>query len=144
MGGQPHTDDARVVVHIALCFIGTPFSTTSSSTNATSPTLRIRAHDGTVLFQTPFPLTTWHNFAVVVDWDKLTLKVYYSQDALPLQAVTDVQDNSSAGGGSQGQGDFHFGLLKVCLETSVLPHFYHSSHQLAPSGQPIGYASGAG
>lgn len=100
-----------------LLFIGTPFNTTaSSSTSTTTPTLRIRAHDGTVLFHTPFPAATWHNFAIIVDWSSLTLQVFYSLDADPLEAVTKVQDNSSAGRGPQGQGDFHFGVLKVCLQ----------------------------
>jgi beta-xylosidase len=96
-------------------FIGTPFNTTFSST--TSYDLRIRAHDGTILFHTQFCQATWHNFAVVVDWDKLTLKVFYSTDALPLKAVTTAQDNSSNARGPNGQGDFHFGVLKVRLET---------------------------
>jgi hypothetical protein len=111
-----------LATHIAFLFIGTPFNTTLSTTDAT--TLRIRAHDGSVVFSTPFKADTWHNFAIVIDWDKLTLKVFYSQDAQPLEVVSAVQDNSSAGQGPQGQGDFHFGLLKVCLEASnsVLPH----------------------
>jgi len=103
-----------VAAHIAFPFTGTPFNTTFSST--TSYDLRIRAHNSTVLFHTAFLQATWHNFAVVVDWDKLTLKVFYSTDALPLKAVTTVQDNSSAARGPNGQGDFHFGVLKVRLE----------------------------
>jgi hypothetical protein len=123
MGKQPQTDDACVVVvFIALLFIGTPFNTTASNTSTTSPTLRIRAHDGTVRFHTPFPAATWHNFAVVVNWSDLTLQVFYSLDALPLEAVTEVQDNSSAGHGPQGQGDFHFGVLKVCLSRLLYCH----------------------
>jgi len=66
----------------------------------------------------------WHNFAVVVNWSKFTLQVFYSQDGLPLGAVTTVTENSSAGRGPQGQGDFHFGVLKVgsrgfCIATSL-------------------------
>jgi Glycoside hydrolase 131 catalytic N-terminal domain len=111
---QTSTDDA---CRGASFFIGTPFNTKASGTSATTRTLRIRAHDGTVLFQTPFLKATWHNFAVIVDWSSLTLQVFYSQDADALKAVTTIQDNSSAGSGPQGQGDFHFGVLKVCLET---------------------------
>jgi hypothetical protein len=91
--------------------LGTPFNTTLSK--AASRVLRIRAHDGTVLFRTPFLRATWHNFAVVVDWDNLTLKVFYSSGAHPLKAVTTAEDNSSAARGPKGQGDFHFGVLKV-------------------------------
>jgi hypothetical protein len=68
-----------------------------------------------VLFQTQFDQTTWHNFAVLVDSDELTLQVFYSQDGSQLQAVSDVEDNSSVPKGSTGQGDFHFGVLKVRL-----------------------------
>jgi hypothetical protein len=75
--------------------------------------LRIRAHNGTALFQTPFLSYAWHNFAVVVDWDNLTLQAFYSLDALPLQAVTSVEENPGVVRGPQGQGDFHFGVLKV-------------------------------
>ncbi|KAH9973934.1 hypothetical protein BJV74DRAFT_782633 [Russula compacta] len=99
--------------HIFDLQIGTPFNTTLSS--PASHVLRIRAHDGTVLFHTPFLQATWHNFAVVIDWNNLTLKVFYSLDALPLQAVTTVQENSSAAKGPKGQGDFHFGVLKLPL-----------------------------
>ncbi|KAI0298078.1 hypothetical protein B0F90DRAFT_1633040 [Multifurca ochricompacta] len=77
--------------------------------------LGIRAHNGTVLFQTPFHSTEWHNFAVVVDWDNLTLKVFYSLGARPLKAVTNVEENSSAVKGPNGQGEFHFGVLKLPL-----------------------------
>ncbi len=97
---------------------GTPFNTTVS--DLASHMLRIRSHDTTALFQTPFEEDTWHNFAVAVDWDKRTLQVYYSTNADPLQAVTAVEDNSSAPQGLDGQGDFHFGLLKVRLEASIL------------------------
>ena len=107
-----------VAAHAAFPFIGTPFNTTFSST--TSYDLRIRAHDGTVLFHTAFLQATWHNFAVVVDWDNLTLKVFYSAGALPLKAVTTVQDNSSASRGPNGQGEFHFGVLKVRLKVYEL------------------------
>jgi len=99
--------------HVFDLQIGTPFNTTFSCT--TSYDLRIRAHNDTVLFHTAFLQATWHNFAVVVDWDNLTLKVFYSAGALPLKAVTTVQDNSSASRGPNGQGDFHFGVLKLPL-----------------------------
>ena len=81
--------------------------------------LNIRSHNTSVLFQTPCVDNTWHNFAVVVDWDKLTLQVYYSQDGQPLKAVTNVEDNSSAVKGPNGQGDFHVGLVKVRHEAPL-------------------------
>ena len=77
--------------------------------------IRIRSHNQSVLFQTSFDQNAWHNFAVLVDSDGLTLQVFYSQDGCQLQAVTDVEDNSSVPKGPTGQGDFHFGVLKVRL-----------------------------
>ena len=75
--------------------------------------LRIDSHNGSVLFQTPFDQTVWHNFAVAVDWNALTLQVFYSQNGCQLQAVSGVEDNSSAAKGANGQGDFHIGMVKV-------------------------------
>jgi len=46
--------------------------------------------------------------------------VYYSKDADPLKAVTAVKDNPGAVKGPDGQGDFHFDLLKVRPEASLL------------------------
>lgn len=92
---------------------GTPFNTTLSEDDANA--IRILSHNGNVLFQTPFDQTAWHNFAVLIDSDELTLQVFYSQDGCQLQAVSDVEDNSSVPKGPTGQGDFHFGVLKVRL-----------------------------
>ncbi|KAI9443006.1 hypothetical protein H4582DRAFT_1872650, partial [Lactarius indigo] len=99
--------------HIFDLHSGTPFNSTVSDADAR--VLSIRSHASKVLFQTPFVENTWHNFAVAVDWDKLTLQVFYSQNACTLKAVTQVEDNSSATKGPNGQGDFHFGLLKLPL-----------------------------
>jgi len=88
--------------------------------------LRIRSHDSTVLFQTPFDEKTWHNFAVAVDWDKLTLQVFYSQNACPLKSVTKVEDNKGAVKGPDGQGDFHFGLLKVGPEALITGYTFRT------------------
>jgi hypothetical protein len=52
---------------------------------------------------------------VQVDWNNRTLAVLYSQDATPLQAVTKVIPNLTTALGSAGQGDFHFGVLKVVV-----------------------------
>jgi Glycoside hydrolase 131 catalytic N-terminal domain len=82
--------------------------------------LRIRSHNSTVLFATQFVPSAWHNFAVVVDWNKLTLQVFYSLNGESLVAVTNVEDNSSVGKGPAAQGDFHFGLLKVRPSRFVL------------------------
>ncbi|KAI0292395.1 hypothetical protein BC826DRAFT_1146699 [Russula brevipes] len=99
--------------HVFDLQLGTPFNTTPSS--GADRVLRIRAHDGTVLFHTPFRRARWHNFAVVVDWDKLTLRAFFSLGARPLKAMTEVQNNSGASSGPTGQGEFHFGVLKLPL-----------------------------
>lgn len=99
--------------HIFEAQLGTPFNTTAPENDAN--TIRILSHNLTVLFQTSFDPTPWHNFAVLVDSDELTLQVFYSQDGCPLQAVTDAEDNSSIAKGPAGQGDLHFGVLKLPL-----------------------------
>lgn len=73
----------------------------------------MRNHALDLLFETPFTSGDWHNFAVQVDWTHLTLGVFYSTNATPLEAVTGVEDNSSTPAGAAGQGDYHFGVLKV-------------------------------
>ncbi|KAH9060200.1 hypothetical protein EDB87DRAFT_1562267 [Lactarius vividus] len=110
---QPLFIEPNDGTHIFDLQTGTPFNNTVSDADARM--LRIRSHSGKVLFQTPFAENTWHNFAVAVDWDKLTLQAFYSQNGCDLKAVTQVEDNSSATKGPGGQGDFHFGLLKLPL-----------------------------
>jgi len=41
--------------------------------------------------------------------------VLYSADDLPLKPVTGVVDNNSTASGTPGQGDYHWGLLKMPL-----------------------------
>jgi len=98
--------------HVFDLQIGTPFNTTPT---AESHDLKIRSHNGTVLFHTPFSSEIWHNFAVEVDWDALTLRAFYSGEAAPLIAVTKVIPNVGVVGGPNGQGDFHIAILKLPL-----------------------------
>lgn len=70
-----------------------------------------------MLFTTPFTSNTWHNFAIEVNWTNLTLAIFYSEDDEHLKAVTDVVPNSSVAQGPNGQGDFHFGVLKARVRT---------------------------
>lgn len=74
---------------------------------------KILDHDLNVLFKTPFYRSIWHNFAIEVDWTALTLAVYYSQGRNGLKAVTPTTVNADVASGPTGQGDFHFGVLKV-------------------------------
>ena len=73
----------------------------------------MRDHAQNVLFETPFAPHVWHNFAVEVDWDALTLAVFYSENAARLALVRNTTANPTAVAGADGQGDFHFGVLKV-------------------------------
>lgn len=102
--------------HVFEIQLGSPF------TNPTGPLpvtdahyLKVRNHALDLLFETPFTSGDWHNFAIQVDWTQLTLGVLYSTNATPLEAVTGVEDNSSTPAGAAGQGDYHFGVLKLPL-----------------------------
>lgn len=96
-------------------FIGSPFTyPTGRLPVANAQSLRILAHDLTVVFETPFTRNDWHNFAVQVDWDALTLGVYYSKNWSPLAPTSrKTVPDTGAVAGPDGQGDFHFGVLKV-------------------------------
>ena len=74
---------------------------------------KVLDHALNVLFTTPFTPVSWHNFAVRVDWTNRTLAVLFSKDAAPLQVVKKPAPNLSTASGTAGQGDFHFGVLKV-------------------------------
>ncbi|KAF9561764.1 hypothetical protein CPC08DRAFT_414346 [Agrocybe pediades] len=102
--------------HVFGIQLGSPF------TNPTGPlpaknahSFKVLDHALNVLFMTPFTSGSWHNFAVQVDWDKNTLAVLYSKDAGPLKAVTKAIPNTSHATGAAGQGEFHFGVLKLPL-----------------------------
>ncbi len=94
--------------------LGTPFTNpTGSLPAAGARNIKILDHDLNVMFSTPFTCQTWHNFAVVIDWDNLTLAVFYSVDAQPLMLVSPTKENQGAKAAPEGQGEFHFGILKV-------------------------------
>jgi Glycoside hydrolase 131 catalytic N-terminal domain len=93
---------------------GSPF------TNPTEPLparkaeyLKVLDRDLNVVFEAKFIDDAWHNFAVIVDWDKKTLQAFYSQDQRTLLPVSKVVPNLSVKDGAAGRGEFHFGLLKV-------------------------------
>ena len=78
-----------------------------------SPRLKILNHKLDVVFETKFKDDTWHNFAVLVDWDMKTVQTFYSQGLLPLSPVSKVIPNLTVKDGAAGRGEFHFGVLKV-------------------------------
>ncbi|CCA67309.1 hypothetical protein PIIN_01141 [Serendipita indica DSM 11827] len=97
-------NDARIAIHLSNW-------KTSSSQRPVTPIL---SRDLTVLFETDFTKNDWHNFAVLVDWNALTLGVYYSKNGLPLAPTSwRTVKNKGLVAGPDGQGDFHFGLLKL-------------------------------
>ncbi|KIM27982.1 glycoside hydrolase family 131 protein [Serendipita vermifera MAFF 305830] len=101
--------------HVFGLQIGSPFTyPTGRLPVANAQSLRILAHDLTVVFETPFTRNDWHNFAVQVDWDALTLGVYYSKNWSPLAPTSrKTVPDTGAVAGPDGQGDFHFGVLKL-------------------------------
>ncbi|KAL4258007.1 Glycoside hydrolase 131 catalytic N-terminal domain-containing protein [Pleurotus pulmonarius] len=102
--------------HVFGLQLGSPFTNPSGPLpvpNAHS--FKVLDHSLNVLFSAPSSPRSWHNFAVLVDWDNLTLKVYYSKDGAPLKAVTGVVPNLSVSPGDAGKGEFHFGVLKLPL-----------------------------
>ncbi|KAF9220221.1 hypothetical protein BS17DRAFT_715196 [Gyrodon lividus] len=108
--------------HVFEIQLGSPF------TNPTGPLpvadahyLKVRNHALDLLFETPFTSGDWHNFAVQIDWTHLTLGVFYSTNDQPLEAVTGIEDNSSTPVGTVGQGDYHFGVLKLPLVDPAEP-----------------------
>ena len=110
---------------------GSPFTDPTGPLPASGAhNLKVRDHAGNDLFATPLTPFTWHNFAVQVDWDNLTLGVFYSSNDAKLTAVTDVLQNPTASLGAAGQGDFHFGVLKVCrsdeLGRRAFSHAYNT------------------
>ncbi|KAI0823961.1 hypothetical protein BC628DRAFT_1323671 [Trametes gibbosa] len=100
--------------HVFGFQLGSPF------TNPTGPlpapdahSFKILDHALNVLFTTPFTSRSWHNFAVEVNWNDRTLAVWYSQDAELLRLVKATTPNPTAVAGPDGQGDFHFTVLKL-------------------------------
>lgn len=101
--------------HLTLRFrSGSPFTNPTGHLPAKNANaFKVLDHSLNVLFTAPFLPGIWHNFAVQVDWNNLTLAVFYSEGRLPLRQVTKVVANPTAPIGASGQGDFHIGVLKV-------------------------------
>ena len=120
---------------------GSPFTNpTGSLPTADAQSIKILDHGLNKLFSTPFICQTWHNFAVVIDWDNLTLAVFYSTEAQPLELVSQTKENQGAKKAPDGQGEFHFGVLKVRY-----PYFdgivsTDEISEIAALGQPFRYS----
>ncbi|CAK7233561.1 hypothetical protein SEUCBS140593_008643 [Sporothrix eucalyptigena] len=67
----------------------------------------VNANPPQVLFSTPFTPGVFNNFAVTLDFNKLTSQVFFSTGTSALKQVTQPLANDVS-----GQGQFHFGVLK--------------------------------
>lgn len=102
--------------HVFEAQLGSPFTNpTGTLPAADAKNIKIRDHSLNELFSVPLTSPCWHNFAVVVDWDNLTLAVFHSVGARPLKLVSATKPNQGAVAGPNGQGEFHFGVLKLPL-----------------------------
>lgn len=102
--------------HVFEVQLGSPFTNPTGALPAhNAHDFKVRDHALNVLFSTPFTYGSWHNIGVQVDWTNRTLAVLYSENATALQFVTKVVPNLTTGLGPRGQGDFHFGVLKLPL-----------------------------
>ncbi|ORY07002.1 hypothetical protein BCR34DRAFT_570903 [Clohesyomyces aquaticus] len=68
-----------------------------------------------VVFRTEILWRGWQNFAVVLDYDKSTLQVFYSAGDDPLKAVTEPIANDNTGG-----GQMQLGMAKKPTETETV------------------------
>lgn len=103
--------------HVFAVNVGSGFTVPTASTlpTATAHNLEVLDHALNVVYSTPFDPLTWHNFAIQVDWDARTLGVFASKGASTLKKVSKLVSNNSTQLGTAGQGDFHFGVLKLPL-----------------------------
>ena len=90
--------------HVWTIKAGTPFGEKKS---AKSNKLRLESSTaggvaGTDLFTVDWEISTWHNFAVQVDWVKNRLSAYYSSGYEPLKKVVNNVKNDATG---KGQGN---------------------------------------
>jgi hypothetical protein len=75
---------------------------------------------GQRLFQASYVTFTDIAICFQVDWDSRTLGVFASKGAFPLKKVSKLVTNNSTQLGATGQGDFHFGVLKVLEYNTAL------------------------
>ncbi|KAG1805840.1 uncharacterized protein BJ212DRAFT_1303901 [Suillus subaureus] len=102
--------------HIFKIQLGSPFTIPTGTVPVSDARfLKVCNHVLDLLFETPFTSHNWHNFTVQIDWTNLTLGIFHSTNGEPLKAVTGLVENSSTSPGAAGQGDYHFGVLKLLL-----------------------------
>ncbi|KAG9038331.1 hypothetical protein FRB95_001743 [Tulasnella sp. JGI-2019a] len=104
--------------HVFQVRYGSNFAAPTQSHLPTSNArnLEVTDHALNVIYSVPFNSLTWYNFAVQVDWTNRTLGVLASQNGNVLKKVTPkVVPNLSSTAGPDGQGDFHFGMVKLPL-----------------------------
>jgi len=99
--------------HVFGVKLGSDF-TIPAKKDANADKIKVVDHTGNVMFSTPMD-DTWNNFGIQVDWDAKTLAVLHSSHDKNLKAVTKAVPNRLAPSGSAGQGEFHWGILKLPL-----------------------------
>lgn len=105
--------------HVWTIKAGTPFGEKKSRK---STKLRLESSTaggvaGKDLFEVDWETSTWHNFAVQVDWVKNRLSAYYSSGYEPLKKVVNNVKNDSTG---KGQGTIsHQQVLLKPLNTDM-------------------------
>ncbi|KAF7365705.1 Glycoside Hydrolase Family 131 protein [Mycena venus] len=86
--------------HVFGIQLGSPFTNPTAQLPAKNAhSFKVLDHALNVLFTTPFVPDIWHNFAITVDWENLTLLVAYSIEGLPLHAVTQTVENPTVTAG---------------------------------------------
>ncbi|KAF8316491.1 uncharacterized protein EI90DRAFT_232053 [Cantharellus anzutake] len=102
--------------HVFAINLGTPFKIPSTTKpDPSAHHFKVLDHAGNIIFTTPMRKSHWHNFAIQVEWDAKTLAVFFSHNSEVLESVTCLVDNDSTSSGAAGQGDFHWGVLKLPL-----------------------------
>ncbi|KAK3990343.1 hypothetical protein QBC44DRAFT_349951 [Cladorrhinum sp. PSN332] len=65
------------------------------------------------IWSTPILRNEWQNFAITLNFQRNTLRVYYSKGEEPLKSVTNAVSNDNS-----GQGQYQIGILKKPTGTS--------------------------
>ncbi|KAK4190579.1 hypothetical protein QBC35DRAFT_75152 [Podospora australis] len=77
------------------------------------------------IWSTPILRNDWQNFAITLDFNKNTLRVYYSKGDEPLKSVTNAVSNDNS-----GQGQYQIGILKKPTGTNDVVNSGYQSRNL--------------
>ncbi|KAF2742130.1 glycoside hydrolase family 131 protein [Sporormia fimetaria CBS 119925] len=85
------------------------------NTRAKREQFRVQDNKNNIIFDVPIDWKNWQNFAVQLDHDKSTIKVFYSKGKDRLRAVTKALPNDNTGG-----GQLQLGMAKKPTETETV------------------------